>query len=454
MDLPERKIYTVSEFTAHIKDLLEGEYPSVWLQGEVSNFHAAPSGHCYFTLKDARAQIRCVMFKTQRQFLRFKPEDGLDVVAWGRLSVYPPRGEYQIVVDTMEPLGLGSLTLAFEQLRSKLGEEGLFDEDKKRPMPPFPKTIGLVTSRRGAAVRDMIRIAVRRFPAINIVLSSTSVQGDRAPAEIVAALERLIRVRPDVIILGRGGGSIEDLWAFNDEAVVRAVAASPIPIVSAVGHETDFTLCDFAADLRASTPSAAAEMLVPDRRDLTERVLGLVVRLRNAVRSRVSERRRRVEDLVGRLYDPRRKIDERRMRLDELTDRLEKAVRRRLGLLRGETEALSRRLRPEYLVRKVESGRLEHEAVCGRLARTMANCLKNARASVENLGARLESLSPLAVLGRGYSIAYRAATETVVKDSKDVNIGDDLKLTLHRGELLCRVTERAPGEERRFPTDD
>ncbi|MEJ2717664.1 MAG: exodeoxyribonuclease VII large subunit, partial [Deltaproteobacteria bacterium] len=350
MELPERKIFTVTELTEQIKHLLEYEYPSVWVQGEISNFRSAPSGHYYFTLKDEHAQVRCVMFKPQNRFLKFRPESGLEVIAWGRLSVYSPRGEYQLILDTMEPRGIGSLMLAFEQLRDKLAAEGLFDEARKKKLPPFPKTVGLVTSRKGAAVRDMIRIATRRSPGIHILVSSTSVQGDRAPDEIVEALGRVTRADDvDVIIIGRGGGAIEDLWAFNDEKVVRAVAACPMPIVSAVGHETDFTLTDFAADVRASTPSSAAEIVVTDRRELQEGVLHLVARLRASVTSILDRYTRITGETVKRLYDPRRRIEERRQRLDELTTRLGLGIRRRLTVLRRETGATADRLRPEFL---------------------------------------------------------------------------------------------------------
>ena len=305
MELPERKIYTVSELTEQIRDLLEREFPSVWIQGEVSNLRSAPSGHVYFTLKDESAQIRCVMFKLQRRFLKFRLEDGLHVIAWGRISVYSLRGEYQLILDTMEPVGLGSLMLAFEQLKKRLTAEGLFDERNKKPLPPFPKRIGLVTSSRGAAVRDMIRISRRRFPGTHILVSPASVQGDRAPDEIVAAIDRLCNAGDvDVIIVGRGGGSIEDLWAFNDEKVVRADAGCRLPIVSAVGHETDVTLTDFAADLRASTPSAAAEMVVPDKQDLQEGVIHLAARMKSCMRNFLERRVGILNELLRRALRP------------------------------------------------------------------------------------------------------------------------------------------------------
>lgn len=448
MELPERKIFTVSELTEEIKHLLEHEYPSVWVQGEISNFRPAPSGHFYFTLKDEHAQVRCVMFKPQNRFLKFRPESGLEVVAWGRVSVYSPRGEYQLILDTLEPRGIGSLMLAFEQLRDKLAAEGLFDEDRKRKLPPFPKTIGLVTSRKGAAVRDMIRIATRRSPGIHILLSSTSVQGDRAPDEIVAALDRMTKAEDvDVIIIGRGGGAIEDLWAFNDEKVVRAVAECPLPIVSAVGHETDFTLTDFAADMRASTPSSAAEMVVMDRRDLQESVLHLVARLRSSVTSTLDKYSRIAHETLKRLYDPRRKIEERRQRLDELTARLGLGMRRRLSALKREAEAAAQRLRPEYLRKLVQWGREECGTLCTRLERSAQERLREARTNVASLASRLDALSPLGVLSRGYSITMRSSTGTVVKEATSVETGEDLRIRLHRGELECTVTGSSPAED-------
>lgn len=448
MELPERKIYTVSELTEELRDLLEKEYPSLWIQGEISNFHAAPSGHFYFTLKDESSQIRCVMFRPQSRFLKFRPEQGLDILAWGRLSIYSPRGEYQLILDTMEPLGIGSLMLAFEQLKSKLAAEGLFAEERKKPLPRFPGTVGLVTSRRGAAVRDMIFIATRRFPGTNILLSSTSVQGDKAPDEIIAALDRLSSIEEvDVIIIGRGGGSIEDLWAFNDERVVRAVAACPKPIISAVGHETDFTLTDFVADIRASTPSAAAEIVVPDKHEIVERLLQLTTRLRSSVSHVLRRRSEIVNETIKRLYDPRRKILDRGQRLDDLTSRLTSAMRRRLVNLRHESLDALKRLRPEYPRRQIQPAREEVEALLHRLARSSKDALKEAQTAVETFASRLDGLSPLSVLARGYSITMRWDTSAVVSDARTVHSGERVRVRLHRGELECEVTRAREPEE-------
>jgi len=439
--LPERKIYSVSELTTRIRDLLEEEFPSVWIQGEVSNFRSAPSGHFYFTLKDDAAQIRCVMFKTQSRFLKFRLEDGLNVIGWGRVSVYSLRGDYQLIFDTMEPAGFGSLMLAFEQLKKRLASEGLFDPQRKKAIPRFPRRVGLVTSPRGAAVRDMIRIVMRRFSGTHILVSPATVQGDRAPDEIVAGIRRLCQAGDvDVIILGRGGGSVEDLWAFNDERVVRAVAACPVPIVSAVGHETDFTLTDFAADLRASTPSAAAELLVPDRRELADGIAHLAARLSNSVRSALGQRSDVLNELVKRLYDPRRLIQERRMRLDDFSMRLGYAMDRRLEVLRREVQSVEQRLRPEYLERML-SVQVEWAAsLLNRLQRSMQENLTRARVSAENLCARLDTLSPLAILSRGFSITSRADTGAILTDASSVSKGDRVRVRLHRGQLQCDVT--------------
>lgn len=443
MQLPERKIYSVSELTGCIRDLLEKEYPSVWVQGEISNYRPAHSGHLYFVLKDQSSQIRSVMFKGQGRFLKFRPEDGLEVICWGRLTVYGPRGEYQLVLDTMEPVGLGSLMLAFEQLKKKLQAEGLFDDTRKKPLPFFPGRIGIVTSPTGAAIRDMIRIIRRRFHGTHILVSPASVQGDKAPDEIVAALERLNKAGDvDVIIVGRGGGSVEDLWAFNDERVVRAVASCAVPVVSAVGHETDFTLTDFAADQRASTPSAAAEILVQEKGELESGIGHLTTRLKNRMVTRLRQCLDLVNETLKRLYDPRRQIQERIMGVDDLTTRLSRGMERRIALVKRETEDAVMRLRPEHLRRVVEIRREECRGLQVRLERIVGDCVNHARTSAENLSARLGALNPLAVLARGYSITYRAETGKVVTDSLDVEQGDGLRIRLHRGELSCTVMER------------
>lgn len=443
MDLPQRKIYTVSELTENIKSLVEKHYSSVWIHGEISNFKVAPSGHLYFSLKDENAQIRCAMFRIQSQFLKFKPHDGLSIIAWGRISVYPPRGDYQLLVDTMEPAGLGSMMLGLEQLKRKLEAEGLFAPSRKRPIPRFPSRVGLVTSPRGAAVRDMIRIIQRRSPGTHILISPTSVQGDRAPSEIVAALNRLCQV-PDVdtIIIGRGGGSIEDLWAFNDEGVVRAVAECPIPIVSAVGHETDVTLTDFAADLRASTPSAAAELVVPDYRDLLELTNLLRDRLIRSMERDLDQRALALNELLQHLQDPRRMIRDRWQYVDELSERLITTVNRRLSTMRKELDVLRNRLRPEHLKRSLETKEHILEGLVTRLKQSAGGFLKERFVNVQSLASRMDVMSPLAVLARGYAIAIDPLTSHVIRQARQVEKGADVLLRLYQGKLVCRVLDR------------
>ncbi|MEW6348016.1 MAG: exodeoxyribonuclease VII large subunit [Thermodesulfobacteriota bacterium] len=448
MEIPQPKVFTVSELTSEIKTLLEKRFPSVWVQGEISNFRPAASGHLYFTLKDESSQIRAVMFKTQSRFLRFRPEDGLQVIGWGRVSVYSPRGEYQLMLDTMEPRGFGSLMVAFEQLKEKLAAEGLFDQSRKRELPRFPGTVGLVTSTRGAAVRDMIRIIGRRWAGTSVVISATIVQGEQAPASIVAALERLAQVAGvDVIIVGRGGGSMEDLWAFNDERVVRAVAGCPIPIVSAVGHETDFTLTDFAADVRASTPSAAAELAVPDWRDLHAAVGQLATRMRVSMGNLIERRTSDVHQTVRRLRDPRALVNQWRQLLDDLTVRLANSMRGRISRLQQEREATVRRLRPEHLTRLVIAKTELTSALSDRLKRAMAERLNQARHTIEHVSARLDAISPRGVLNRGYALVVRPDTGRPVRNSRDVEIGEELAVHLSRGALDCRVAGRRHEDE-------
>ncbi|MGD9817218.1 MAG: exodeoxyribonuclease VII large subunit [Desulfomonilaceae bacterium] len=443
MELPSRKIYSVSELTDQIRSLLESNFSSVWLKGEISNFKKAPSGHAYFTLKDDSSQIRSVMFKLQSRFVKFKLEDGLQVLAWGRVSVYGPRGDYQFIVDTIEPAGLGSLMLSFEQLKMKLAAEGLFDQSLKRPIPKFPKTVGVVTSASGAAVRDIIKIIHRRSPNINILVSPALVQGDKAPQEIVNALRRICTLDEiDVIIVGRGGGSVEDLWAFNAEEVVREVALCPKPIVSAVGHETDFTLTDFASDVRASTPSAAAELVAPDVMELEISVHGLLARLKSAMFNSLERRSTSLQDWYKRLYDPRRSILQKRQQLDELVMRLRNSMIRSLDIRRENYNDINRRLRIELLQRKLNSTSDETLALVTRLGRAINARLAQARSNLAAVADKIDNLSPLKVLARGYSITFRLIDGKIVTDADAVSLGEKLKVRLARGELVAEVTEK------------
>jgi len=389
------KVYSVSEITRHIRTLLEGQFSEIGLEGEISNFKAATSGHLYFSLKDANSQIRCVLFRGMAQKLRFKPEDGLSVLLFGRVTVYELRGEYQILVDHMEPQGIGALQLAFEQLKKKLEAEGLFDASRKKPLPFLPKKIGIVTSPTGAVIRDMIHVLTRRFPNIQILLNPVAVQGLQAGPEIASAIfEMSERDDLDVLIVGRGGGSIEDLWAFNEEVVARAIAHCRIPVVSAVGHETDFTIADFVADVRAPTPSAAAELVVPVKEDLLYDLGKQRHQLYQAITQKLEGLRLGLRQWEGYFKDPTRGISEKLLRLDHVRERMIRATTHQATLLES----------------------------------TMKNWVD-----------RLRSLNPLAILDRGYAIATLQGGTTPLVEAGQVIPGDVVAVRLARGKFTSVV---------------
>jgi len=441
LEYTERKILTVTELTEEIRKILEGGFSSVWVQGEISNYKRAPSGHSYFTLKDDNSQVKSVMFKGQSRFLKFKLEDGLKVLGWGRVSVYSPRGEYQLVVEILEPVGLGSLMLALEQLKAKLSAEGLFEVSRKKSLPRKPQTVGVVTSATGAAVRDIIRIIQRRSPGVNVVVSPTSVQGEKAPGEIIAALNRLVVSNlPDVIIIGRGGGSIEDLWAFNDETVVRSIAMCPMPIISAVGHETDFTLSDFAADVRASTPSAAAELVVPDDRETWDTVSHLFARLKNSMFNCLSRNVQTLDEITRTFLQPLRRIQDERLRLRDLSDRIKKNALRIVALARKDLEAMLVRLRPDILTRTHDVASDDLMQLNGRLSRSIRLSLEDFRQRLSGLVAQLETLSPLKVMLRGYSITFKVEDGSLVNEAQAVSQGEEIRTLVSYGEIISVVT--------------
>ena len=319
----ERKVYTVSELTKKIRETLEVNFDLIWVTGEISNLRTPSSGHYYFTLKDKESQIKAVLFRPQLRFLKFLPQDGMDIICYGRLTVYEKRGEYQIIIEYLEPKGIGALSFAFEQLKEKLSKEGLFDQAHKKPIPFLPKRIGIITSPTGAAIRDMIQIIGRRFSNLEIYIYPVRVQGEEAPSEIVKAIYEMNQWgKVDVIILGRGGGSLEDLWAFNTEEVARAIFDSKIPIISAVGHEIDFTIADFVADLRAPTPSAAAELVVPDRTEITNVISSLSVRLNTRMKQILEMEKQHYFMLIKRLPDLRFRLSDLQSRIDDLKSRL------------------------------------------------------------------------------------------------------------------------------------
>jgi exodeoxyribonuclease VII large subunit len=446
----ERRVYTVSELTAGIKGTLEGTFPAVWVEGEISNLRVPSSGHAYFTLKDEGAQLSAVLFRGRGRRVRFEPEDGMHVLAFGGLDVYAARGQYQLVVELMEPQGLGALQLAFEQLKRKLEAEGLFDDGRKRKLPVYPRVIGIVTSPTGAAIRDMLNIIGRRFGDLRILIAPVRVQGDGAPAEIVQALVNLQEMAElDVIVVGRGGGSIEDLWAFNDETVARAIVACRVPVISAVGHETDFTIADFVADLRAPTPSGAAELVVREKLAVIERLVELYARLKQAVTADVTAQRERLEFLARRrvLTDPARALRDLYRRLDDLQGRLrlglragQRQIRHRLALL---TQALSARNPAARISADIALlGQLR-----GRLVSGATHGVQASRARFAASVGRLETLSPLAVLSRGYSVT-RLPSGALVRSAAQARAGDLLEILLHQGALGARVTEVRERDER------
>lgn len=394
---PERKILSVSELTLIIKETIEAKFTDIWVEGEVSNVRVPNSGHIYLTLKDEASQIKAVLFRSSGRFLKFQLQDGLQVICHGRLNVYEVKGEYQIIIDYIEPKGIGALQLAFEQLKERLRREGLFDEAHKRPIPILPRRIGIITSPTGAVIRDILNIIDRRFANAEILVYPVPVQGDKAAGEIVEAIHTMNRMEGmDVLILARGGGSLEDLWPFNEEAVARAIYASEIPITSAIGHETDFTISDFVADLRAPTPSAAAELVVRNKEDLLHTIESLEKRLINVMSRDVELFRSRLRGLLKGMADPTRKIYDYYQRIDEFLFRLSAHINLILN---------TKKEKATYLLGK------------------------------------LDTLSPLAILARGYSIARKLPTMAVIKNTNGINKGESVNIKLHEGELNCSVEE-------------
>ena len=449
--MPRRTIWSVSDLTARIRDLLAGEFTDVFVEGEVSNAHAAQSGHLYFTLKDNHAQIRCVCFRTQLARLKFRPEDGLHVTVRGSISIYESRGEYQFYVEHVEPVGLGALQLAFEQLKKRLDAEGLFDPERKKSLPVLPLCVGLITSPRGAAVRDIVRILQRRFPNLRIVLYPVRVQGEGAAGEIVQAIRYFDRKQlADVLILARGGGSLEDLWAFNEEPVARAIVACTIPIIAGIGHETDFTIADFAADIRASTPSAAAEMVVRTRQEFDGHLCDLRDKIAQLLRYRVLQASHKLRELdlhraARRLEDTLRR---RRQHTDELAAQLAGGLRGRVETLQRRFDlALSRLAAVDFRARlRAAAVRLDQRT--SELEVRMSRALGTKGQLLEKLLVQLQERSPLRLLERGYAICYDAAGN-VVQAADQVEIGERIRVQLARGRLGAEVQERETREGER-----
>jgi exodeoxyribonuclease VII large subunit len=441
-----RRILTVTELTVGVRDLLESQFYEIWVEGELSNCKVWNTGHLYFTLKDAASQVRGFMFRSTLRYLKFKPTDGLRVIARGKISVYEPKGEYQLVCEHLEPHGLGALQLAFEQLKTRLQKEGLFETSRKRPLPALPRRIGVVTSLDGAAIRDIIKVLRRRHLNVQLLIQPTRVQGEDAALEIARGLRLIARVPGvDVIIVGRGGGSIEDLWAFNEEVVARAIAACPVPVISAVGHETDVTIADFVADVRAPTPSAAAEMVVAAKDEFCGRIDRLHDRLRAAMLARVQGLSRRVHVLSGRpaMAGVPGRVAMRTRQAAELSFALARAMRARTAASSRLLLHVRRRLDACDLGRRFAGIRTRLVTADAHLARGISRRRDRARSLLRENAGRLDTLSPLAVLGRGYAVCWNADRTVVLRDAAAATPGDRVRVTLHKGELDCEVARKS-----------
>ncbi len=441
----KRRVWPVRELVAQVRGLVEEEFTDIWAEGEISNYRPAPSGHVYFTLKDAEAQLKVALFRRQAMLLRFRPEDGLHVLVRGRVSVYEQRGELQMVAETMEPVGAGSLQLAFEQLKERLAAEGLFDAGRKRKLPAFPRTVGIVTSPTGAVIRDFLNIVARRHSGLNVLLYPASVQGEQAVGEICSAIRELNESGlVDLIVVARGGGSLEDLAAFNSEAVARAIAGSSLPVVSAVGHETDFTIADFVADLRAPTPSAAAELITEAQHRVAEEIAELGHRLERAARYQLLRARQRWSRVEADRNEMRMTQLLRRQEqwLDDANGRLEAAMEMRLSAWTAQSAQLAAAVMQHDPRERLNQSRQRMTASRGRLEMAVLHRLHEATATRGALAARLDALSPLAVLERGYALV-RDDAGRVVRDAAQLKRGDVVSTRLRRGSFTSKVEDHA-----------
>ncbi len=437
----ERRIWTVRDLVSTVRTHIEREYGDVWVEGEISNFRAHDSGHLYFTLKDQNAQIRAVMFRSSARLLRFRPDDGMQIVLRGRVTIYEDRGELQISAEYLEPKGAGALQVAFEQLKAKLEAEGLFDSSRKKAIPVLPSRIGIVSSPQAAALRDILNILRRRHHSANVLIFPAQVQGEAAALEVSAGVRYFNKARNvDVIIVARGGGSAEDLAAFNHEGLARAVASSEIPIISAVGHETDFTIIDFVADRRAETPSAAAELVIRSRQEVEEQAEGLQQRLVRAIRYRLLMGRQVLTELAqhgafARMMDA---INQRQQKLDDLQYRLDRAERQILERNRRRSESASAAVRHYDLQRILASIRKELEAQAGTMVAAMRTSLLRSQSRLDQLASQLQALSPVAILERGYALVFDSRGN-LLKNAAQVKVGDEISARLAKGSVTATV---------------
>ena len=456
---PSRRIYGVRELVSAVRTHLETGFPDVWVDGEISNYRPAESGHVYLTLKDGDSQLRIVMFRAQARLLRFRPQNGMQVIIRGRVTMYEARGEMQLLAEYMEPMGAGALQVAFEQLKAKLSAEGLFAQERKKPLPLLPRRIGVITSPRGAVIQDILNVLRRRHQSLDVLIYPAQVQGESAVGEVSAGIRYFnapsgsTKSEPskpvDVIIIARGGGSVEDLAAFNDEFLARSVAASRIPIISAVGHETDFTICDFVADLRAPTPSAAAEIVIRSKQDLQDTVFALHERLRRAVQYKLLHERQNLMSLeknrvFARMEDA---ISRRQQRVDELRFRVDSLMRERMGDALRRLALAESGLRQRDLRQQLRMRRRELQSRLQALASATERYLMRRRSSLEQASGKLHALSPVAILARGYSLIFDAGG-ALVKDASQLAPGDAIQARLARGKIDARVEAVNEAEER------
>ena len=440
-----RQILTVSELNSMVRTSIESGFPELWVEGEISNLRMPGSGHVYCTLKDVSSQIRAVLFRSSARLVRFALQEGMQVIVRGHLSVYEPRGEYQIVLEAVEPKGVGALQLAFEQLKERLAGEGLFDRSRKKPLPIFPRTVGIVTSLTGAAIKDILAVVQRRWPTLHIIIAPVQVQGEGSGNQIAEALASLnTQGAAEVIIVGRGGGPMEDLWCFNEEVVARAIANSRVPVISAVGHEIDVTLADFVADFRAPTPSAAAETVVPVLADVVEQLRNLTFRTGRAMGRHCLLEHRRLDAMMRGVMQVRFRIQEESQRTDELTDRLQSMVRLRLEAARDRVREGQRELAGLNPVLLVKRGLAMMPHFIKRLRRQMEVLGEGRRRQIETMVAQLHNLSPLAILGRGYSILSDAQDGSILRRARDAQVGKDIVARLSEGRLNCTVKRVLP----------
>ena len=441
-DAQSRDIYSVSRLNSEIRYLLEGSFPLLWLEGEISNLATPRSGHAYFSLKDAHAQVRCALFRGKRQLLRFQPEDGDQVLVRARISLYEARGEFQLIIEHMEPSGEGALQRAFEELKNKLSREGLFDTDRKQALPAYPKKIGVITSPTGAALRDILHVLKRRAPGLPIVVYPAAVQGEQAPSELTRALQFAEqRAECDVLILARGGGSLEDLAAFNDEALARTVAKTTIPVISAVGHEVDFSITDFVADLRAPTPSAAAELATPDLSRFDETLEKQLLRLRRSLHHRMEVTNSQLHLLRQKLQllHPAGRLRQQQQQLDDLDSQLVKEINDQLKHRQQAINYLSIRLKNLAPKKKIQALRTQCQQIQRQLQQTARIQLEQKQVRVAALARELNAISPLQTLVRGYSITQLAEDGTIIRSAESVQPGLKIETQLHEGVIISTV---------------